>query len=218
MAQYEHAKSLICEACEKIFYKYTTVFSVVNLDNKGSLVNDLLSENLNKFKCSLCGETFVYELPFLAYTLKRGYAILALPANEDYHFIFGKGDIFKIFEIQMSKFRLVNYQCEVTEKIIIFESGLDDYVIEYIKYKYFDKKYFLSKRDNILLFKEISDGFMIFEYRDFLGKVIETIKLPKDLYDTNIVFNEKQLTDTNKIRWQRVDTNYFKERKNAKEN
>ena len=47
--------------------------------------------------------------------------------------------------INLPKFRLVSYQCEVSEKIRIFESGLNDYMIEYIKYKHFDKKYFMWK-------------------------------------------------------------------------
>lgn len=217
MAEYERANSIICESCEKRFFKHINVFTVANLDRIGSIVDGLLNETLNKVKCPLCKESFTFELPFVAYTLKRGYAILALPSNNESFYISGKYDIYRIFRINLPKFRLVSYQCEVSEKIRIFESGLNDYMIEYIKYKHFDKKYFLDKRESILLFKEITEDSLVFEYRDFLGRVLEILTLSKSVYDNDVVFDEVQLTDKNEIIWQRVDINYFKEKENAKE-
>ena len=90
-------------------------------------------------------------------------------------------------------------------------------MIEYLKYKHFDKKYFLDKRESILLFKEITEDSLVFEYRDFLGRVLEILTLSKSVYDNDVVFDEVQLTDKNEIIWQRVDINYFKEKENAKE-
>ena len=66
--------------------------------------------------------------------------------------------MFGMFGISGMRFRLVNYLCEVSEKVRIFELGLDDIKIEHIKFDNFGEEYFADKSDKILLFKEIFDN------------------------------------------------------------
>ena len=217
MSAYERMHLLICEKCEKNFFTDATAFTVVNLDAAGSISDDFRNEKLNLVKCPLCNTTFVSEMHFLAYSLKQGFAVLALPSAQDSCYIHGKPEIYEFFNMDIPKLRLVNYQSEVLEKVRIFETGLDDYIIENIKYKFIDKKYFEDKTENILLFKEMTDTSLVFEYTTFLGKVNEVFEIPKDEYNSSLTFEEVKLTDKRKNIWHRVDINYFKERENAKE-
>ena len=118
MAEYERANSIICESCEKRFFKHINVFTVANLDRIGSIVDGLLNETLNKVKCPLCKESFTFELPFVAYTLKRGYAILALPSNNESFYISGKYDIYRIFRINLPNLVVNLFIYEFVEKVL----------------------------------------------------------------------------------------------------
>ena len=218
MAEFEYANKTICEACSKIIDKDVTVFTVVNLDNRGSIADKLINEQLNLITCPHCGKTFIYELPFVAYSFNSGYSIFALPSYDKNSLISGKSRLFELFGINMTKFRLVNYLCELVEKIRIFESGLSDYIIEDIKLNNFDKKYFEDKRENILLFKEINDNMLVFEYRDYLGNVLEVLKLPASVYTDEHKYKDIPYTETDKINWQMVDINLIKELNDAQKN
>ena len=63
----------------------------------------------------------------------------------------------------------------------------------------------------MLLFKEINGDNIVFEYRDYLGNVIETHFIPKDELDVTINFKEKPFTDDNLVKWIKIDNNFIKE-------
>ena len=210
---YQCAHKIICESCEEVFYSPIVVHTTVCTDNEGG-INDSFSEgNLNTVTCTICKQKFTYELPMLIYSLKNPYAITVLPSKESNTYTSKSSAIFKILKLNINRFRLVNYQCEALEKVKIFENNLDDVTIEKIKLSEFNDSYFENKTLNILLFKEVQDNKLIFEYKDFLGNVIETHYISKEKYDSLITFRDINNTYTNKTNWLKVDTKYIKENK-----
>ena len=211
MAEYERANITICENCKTLFRKHFDVFTVINLDTKGYISDNFRNQKINKVTCPHCDKIFTYELHFLAYSLKKGFAVLALPGCKEQTYVSGKKCLYDIFGQKMPLFRLVNYQCEVAEKVRIFESGLDDFKIEYLKHKFFDSKYFEDKTLNILLFKEKDGENLIFEYRDFLETLLETLTIPFEEYEKiNVNYNTDSNSDDN-IKWIKIDNKFFEE-------
>ena len=204
MAEYERVNITTCENCKMQFRERFNVFTVINLDTKGCIADNFRNQNINKVTCPHCGRIFTYSL-------KKGFAVLALPYCNERTYFSGKRHMYDIFGQKIPVFRLVNYQCEVAEKVRIFESGLDDYKIEYLKHKFFDHKYFEDKTQNILLFKEKEGEYLIFEYRDFLETLLETISIPFDEYNKINIVNDNRNNLSDKIQWRKIDNIFFEE-------
>ena len=211
MSSFERCRSAICEKCDKQFMKSFTVYNSLNLDYKSTYKDLFTDDKLNVVKCPHCKSSFVYERPFIAYSIHKGYAVYAIPSLDENFLYHGKKELYDIFKIPSMKFRLVNYLCEVSEKVKIFEYGLNDLSIEYVKNKFFDQHYFSDKKNNMLLFKEIDGDNIVFEYRDYLGNVIETHFIPKGELDVTINFKEKPFTDDNLVKWIKIDNNFIRE-------
>lgn len=205
------AYKIICESCEKTFYAPTIVHTVVCTDSAGTVNDNFINGCLNSIMCTECNKTFTYEIPMLVYSAKKSYAIVVLPSETKNVYVSKNSILNNILKLNINKFRLVNYQCEALEKVKIFESGLDDIIIERIKLNEFDKKYFENKNLHMLLFKEIYKDELIFEYKDFLGNIIETRNIAKELYNKMRFCSDTGHISGNKTNWLKIDTNYFKE-------
>ena len=67
----------------------------------------------------------------------------------------------------------------------------------------FNESYFKNKQDNIVLFKEIKDNMLIFEYKDYLQNLIETKTASIEEY--NRIPNQYEYTNnTSYIEWKRI--------------
>ncbi len=211
MAGYEYALGVICGECEKHFVKAFSIYNVTNTDYKSNIVNKLLTDRLNKVTCPFCHATFTYERPHLAYSLNKGYAIYAGCNTAETRYICGSKRLFEIFGINTMRFRLVDFLCEVAEKVRIFESGLDDISIEKLKAVNFGEEYFADKTFNILLFKCIENDNIVFEYCDSLGNVLETHNIPYEQYRSLDEHQQPEPFEDGYVIWTKIDTNYIKE-------
>ncbi|MBQ7900868.1 MAG: hypothetical protein IJ365_02740 [Clostridia bacterium] len=211
MAGYEHAFRAICGKCDKSFNKEFRIYTVVNTDFRSNLVEKLKSDKLNTVTCPFCNAVFTYERPHLAYSLSKKYAINALCSYSGGSRHSGRSHMFHMFGIRGMRFRLVNYLCEVSEKVRIFEHGLDDIKIEQIKYNNFGEEYFADKSDKILLFREICCDDIIFEFRDDVDNVLETHRLPYEEYARCGSLPQPPTQHNGAVIWTKIDNNYIKE-------
>ncbi len=211
MSAYEYTIRAVCERCNEFFNVNTTIYNSINLDYTSCFSSQLENNCLNRVVCTNCKTEFTYERPFIAYSLKNKYAIMS-----DFNFTnqikqHGRSYLLDLFKITDIKFRIVNYMCEVSEKVRIFNCNLDDYKIEYIKYSHFGDDYFNDKTSKILLFKQVINDKILFELCDDVDNILEQHYIPFDEYK-KCNFKPKQVFDTNGlINWYKIDNNYIKE-------
>ena len=124
-------QSFTCPKCqhEGEFWMYESVN--VTLDK--SLRDRVFSNDLFKWTCPECGETFTIVYPFLYHDMDRGFMIHFSPndcesINEMEHEL-----LTKYPGLRKSKYRTTNALVRLKEKILIFEAGLDDAAIELAK-------------------------------------------------------------------------------------
>ena len=124
-------QSFICPKCqhEGEFRMYETVN--VTLDK--SLRDRVFSDDLFKWTCPECGETFTIVYQFLYHDMDHGFMIHFSPSdceriNEMEHELLSKYP-----GMRRSKYRTTNALIRLKEKILIFEAGLDDVAVELAK-------------------------------------------------------------------------------------
>ncbi len=205
MPGYEYTFKGICERCHKFFNVSTTICNSINTDFASSYFDNLLNNKLNRVTCEHCKTEFTYERPFIAYSFNNKYAVMADFDCKGKVIQSGKSYLFDLFKISGMKFRIVNYMCEVSEKVRIFNANLDDYKIEHIKRTHFGDEYFNDKANKILLFKEIQNDNILFELYDDVDNVLEQHHIPfKEYENCNLCFDELTQTD-GLINWYKTD-------------
>ncbi len=181
MAGYEYSFSVLCENCKAEFNRRMMLCSSVNMDASSGMVSDFVNDRLNTVTCPHCGASFVYERPFVAFSVKKRYAILADGSLDGKPKIHGRARLYEMFGLNM-RFRCVDFLCEAAEKTRIFELGLDDRATDRLKRRLFDDSFFADKREAMVLFRNADDDKMVFEYRDYLGNIIEERSVAMDEY------------------------------------
>ena len=124
-------QSFTCPKCqhEGEFRMYESVN--VTLDK--SLRDRVFSDDLFKWTCPECGETFTIIYPFLYHAMDHGFMIHFSPNDcerikEQYNEL-----LTKYPGLRRSKYRTTNALVRLKEKVLIFEAGLDDVAVELAK-------------------------------------------------------------------------------------
>ncbi len=202
MAGYEYSFSVLCENCKEEFSHRMMLCSSVNMDAASGMVSDFLNDRLNLVTCPHCGASFVYERPFVAFGIKKKYAILVDGSLDGKPKILGRARLYEMFSLKM-RFRRVDFLCEAAEKARIFELGLDDAAIDRLKRTVFNDSFFADKREAMVLFKSADDDTIVFEYRDYLGNVIEERSVGMSEYSPS--GEEDSCISDGLILWKRTD-------------
>lgn len=203
MSGYEKVVFATCEKCKNIFNASLYLFNSVNADIKQGIYEDFINDRLNLIKCNECKSKFIYERPFVAYSISRQYAIYSNQSLTNKSLRLGRKNIYEMFGCNNMRFRIVDFQCEVSEKVRIFENNLCDIKTEKLKHIIFDESYFKNKQDNIVLFKEIKDDMLIFEYRDYLQNIIETKTVSINEY-SNMQDETQSSSNNSYVEWERI--------------
>ena len=211
MSGYEQTFEAICEKCNNIFQCNGIVYSSINMDFISNYSDKLRCDQLNRVVCTSCNAEFTYERPFIAYSFKNKYAVIADFRNNDVVCTFGRMHFFDIFDIKDFRFRSVNYLCEVSEKIRIFEAGLDDVTIEIIKIKNFDESYFSDKLNKILVFDKLENNMLYFKLLNDIDEVLECFQLPFDMYLSQTHKMRFNYNNDGQINWYKIDNKSAKE-------
>lgn len=124
------SKEVACPNCNEISNAH--LYISINATNDPQFREELLSENLLKWKCENCGYEGRFTYPLLYNDMKRRFMIYLIPEidrfqledrslEEDYRNLKG---ITKRITPDFNSFK---------EKVFIFESGLDDMAVEITK-------------------------------------------------------------------------------------
>ena len=124
------------------------VYGSINVDVDPQLRDQVLKDEIFKFKCGHCGFEDTLFYPFLYHDMQNRFWILIVPDKKD--------DASSAPELpEIAKRSMVNYRSRMVsrvndfkEKIFIFEAGLDDRVIEMLKL--FVRKNMLDEEKRLL--------------------------------------------------------------------
>ena len=109
------------------------MYESVNVTLDKSLRDRVFSDDLFKWTCPECGETFTIIYPFLYHDMDHGFMIHFSPNDcerikEQYNEL-----LTKYPGLRRSKYRTTNALVRLKEKVLIFEAGLDDVAVELAK-------------------------------------------------------------------------------------
>ncbi len=113
---------LVCPECKQHFR--TNIYPSINVQMDEGIKDKILKGELFKFKCSHCHKEFEVSYPCLYHDMDKKIMIQFVLENE------------KSTEIDIPKdyvFRIVDSYRQLIEKILIFDSNLDDRYMELYK-------------------------------------------------------------------------------------
>ncbi len=153
-----------------------------NMELSDEVISQIITGNFMSAVCSHCGKILKPEFPVRFKNTDKSIDILYLPENERDDYLRGKSKfIFKKPD------RVVIGYPELIEKVKIITAGLDDRVIECVKY------YILSKIENDnelenevqIFFNSIKDNNLIFEIHGLKAGEIGFLPVERNFYDLN---------------------------------
>lgn len=150
-------KSYNCPRCHKDseFKMYETV----NVDLDNSLREKVLSGEFFNWECPHCGVKLIVQYDFLYHDMSNKFMIYFSPNNCNETNAYINNMLKKYPGMRKSTYRSVDNYNQLIEKIQIFESGLDDIIVELtkvlIKYKEENQ---LSEETNLVFERLIANN------------------------------------------------------------
>lgn len=163
-------ETIKCPKCgkESKFVMWSSINTVLNPEMK----KKVLTGEIFKFKCNKCGCEARINYSSLYHQMEDRIMIYYVQDEEDYESacnMFSGEDMPEIFEDLMAEkylYRIVTSPEELREKIIIFDNGLDDRVIEIAKIFYIGQAKEQGIKVKHIFFDVSSEGnymFIIFD-------------------------------------------------------
>lgn len=182
------SKSIRCPSCGQL--QEITVWNSITVSDSPDLKADLLAGRVNIFKCISCSHTGLIPTPLLYHDEEKKLMISFSPCDDEQL----KSRLFEnVRETSKSSGELSGYSgynlrfvCEynsLLEKILIFDSGLNDKAIEIIKLLILSQE--PEKQDNrFCVFGKKDGDFIEFMVRDVKEDMIYTSRAPMETYNT----------------------------------
>jgi len=181
-------QTIKCPKCGQM--SELTIWESITVSDSHDLKEDLLKGNINVFRCSSCGQTALFPSPILYQDEKQKLLISFAPEND----IAEKTRLFEEVKAsskrsgELDKFldynlRFVTSYNELLEKILIFDNGFHDKVIEIIKLL------ILSQDSDKMIqrscmFGKLDGNEIEFLVQDKKENQIYTSRVPLDTYKT----------------------------------
>ena len=167
-------ETIKCPKCgkESKFVMWSSINTVLNPEMK----KKVLTGEIFKFKCNKCGCEARINYSSLYHQMEDRIMIYYVQDKEDYESacnMFSGEDMPEIFEDLMAEkylYRIVTSPGELREKIIIFDNGLDDRVIEIAKIFYIGQAKEQGIKVKHIFFDVSSEGKYMFIIFDENGK------------------------------------------------
>ncbi|MBU0678372.1 MAG: CpXC domain-containing protein [Verrucomicrobia bacterium] len=141
----ERTYSIKCPKCGA--EQSVELYDAINVAESPLLKDELLSNRINAVVCDECGFDFRVDKSLLYHDPELGVLIYLLPEN-GYSEAEGEAEFVRSIEILNSSLpdsvsspevHLVGRREELIERIFLLEDGLDERIIEYIKYMVYSK-------------------------------------------------------------------------------
>lgn len=131
-----------------------TLYDAINVDTEPHLKDALMHNQLNRVQCADCGLDFRVDLPMLYTDPKHNMLIHWIPENdetpreailEEFDRSMEEMNSMMPEDIEIPSVRLVLSRVELVELIFMIEAGLNQRVVEYVKYSIYTRN--LGKMD-----------------------------------------------------------------------
>lgn len=121
--------SITCSKCK--YVGNIAVSDTVNIDSTTDNKEKIMKRLFFKFRCPECKNDFQAEYPVLFESLENNVLLYFVPKADE-------KKLEKVKNLAVSndfgkKMRIINNQNELVEKLLIFDDGYDDIIIEYLK-------------------------------------------------------------------------------------
>lgn len=206
------SQKIKCPSCGKL--EEVTVWNSITVKDSPDLKNDLLSGNINMFKCSACSHRGLIPTPMLYHDEDKKLLISFTPSNDDAL----KTRLFSsICEQSKESGELKNYEeynlrfvCEynsLLEKILIFDCNLNDKAIEIIKLLILSQDPD-KQNDRACIFGKKDGENIEFIVQDFKEGQIYTSSVPLSTYET--IWQQLRYSGVKpySFDWEMVDAEY----------
>lgn len=177
----ERIETIICPKCGQ--ENKIIVWDSLNGDLDPEAKEKLLNGTLFRFKCTKCGYESNVEYNLLYHDMKNNVMVYLVHPDVVDKTIQEMINLEKTLPVKMRgyKKRVVCDQNELREKAIIFDNGLDDRVVEIIKFIYLIKvQQQFPEKVIEAVYMMFSDEKMTLHF--FMGET-KVIDIPKELYD-----------------------------------
>lgn len=200
----------VCPNCG--FHQEVQYWGSINSDLNPELKARLMEGELNTYTCRQCSEVIQLGVAALYHDMSRGYMIYLLHDKEQ-HRQAEKELAGFIAMLPNYRFRLVDQEIHLIEKIRIFEDGLDDRIVELIKMLILNQVLEAGQPPDLVLYSGLSESEgeptcdFIVRFRDH-SESFQVSK--KDSYEPlQQEFKEGLERDDINRRWLRVDSDYL---------
>lgn len=207
MAKYIQNDTGICPFCKRrINITYT---NVLNLAYRKDLQSRETLEKINTGRCIFCDEVYRYETEVFAFDLKNKYAIIVNKEGNENCYSHLRSDIYRLAFGQTYRLRYVNTYLEMIEKVLLFNSGLDDKAIEIAKRIHFADVMNNLKEHHRFLVTDVSENTLTFTLYDDHDKMVQVEKL--DISKLNDIHTNDESNISSFANYKTIDNKWAKE-------
>lgn len=170
---------------------------VTVLQPRTAALKELFKGALNRVTCAACGTVFVLDVPLLYRDDAARFLAYLVPTSDSEQWTDGERQMRRVTEqvfsqesgLQPPTCRLVTDRSALIEKIALHERGLDDRIVEYVKYQLFhnpNREHRLDPVRQRLLYDFSADpdganlAFIVFDREN--GRATAGAHIPMDVY------------------------------------
>lgn len=201
-----------CPACNAL--QEMTVWQSITASDSPDLKEDLLKGKVNIFRCASCGLSALVPVPLLYSDSEKKLMISFSPCETEEQ----ASDIFEeikktskesgeLSELDGYNLRFVSAYNDLLEKLLIFDGGMSDKVIEVIKLLVLMQEE--DKMQNrVCIFGKKEEDFIEFMVQDKKEGQIYTSRVPFMTYETVYAGLKASGVKDKSFDWERVDAEY----------
>lgn len=172
------------------------IYESVNVTHDNDLKTKVLNQSIFKYTCECGCKTHVFY-PVLYHDMDKSYMVQFCSNDKRDEYISNFKEASKL--ASGYKYRIVDKPYEITEKVLIFDAGYDDKLMEILK-----EMIMASKNDpniDCLLFSKSKDGEYSFICLDAKNNAIAMVPFKEELY--------KSVSDMFKVHTDPIGDNYI---------
>ncbi len=205
-------QSIKCPQCGQL--NDINVWSSITSDDSPDLKKELLSAKINIFRCDNCSHTALLPNPLLYHDKNKKLMISFTPSNDEKTKIQLFENIKKtskesgeLENLEDYNLRFITNYDTMLEKILIFDNGLHDKIIEVLKVLILMQEPDRAEQ-RIAVFGKKEDDYIEFLIRDKVENQFYTSQIPLDSYNTIKTQLAQSGVKYKSFDWEIIDIDY----------
>lgn len=202
--------------CPKCGQMHTiTVWDSITANDSTDLKNDILTRRINMFECSSCDHVALFPNPLLYTDTEKKLIISFIPTYD-------KNEKMKLFDeikktskesgelkaFEHYNLRFVSDYNDLIEKILIFDAGLNDKTVEFLKMLILSQDP-QTADDRVCMFGKITDDSIEFLIQDIKNNQMYTSNVPLETYNTVNIELKNTGIKPYSFDWEMIDLDYI---------